>query len=72
MMTAFYLFCFCVVFQVVFSFAFPVRHTAESRLLYWSSPLEPLRQPGWQGLANYKVLSGALIAIMAGLYIVFN
>ena len=72
MMTAFYLFCFCVVFQVVFSFVFPVRHTAESRLLYWSSPLEPLRQPGWQGLADYKVLSGALIAIMAGLYIVFN
>lgn len=72
MMTAFYLFCFCVAFQVVLSLVFPVRHTAESRQLYWNSPLEPLRQPGWKGLAGYKVLSGILIAIMAGLYMVFN
>jgi SSS family solute:Na+ symporter len=72
MMTAFYLFCFCVAFQVVFSIVFPVRHTVESRHLYWSSPLEPLRQPGWKGIGNYKVLSGILIAIMAGLYMVFN
>ncbi|GAB3276816.1 sodium:solute symporter [Larkinella harenae] len=72
MMTAFYLFGISVLLQVVLSFVFPVRHTAESSLLYWSSPLDPLRQPGWKGIGNYKVLSGILLTIMAGLYLIFN
>lgn len=72
MMTAFYLFSFCFVLQVILSFLFPVRHTTESRVLYWSSPLMPLRQPGWKGIGNYKVLSGILLVIMAGLYLIFN
>lgn len=72
MMSAFYLFCLCLVFQIILSFIFPVRHTAESRALYWSSPLAPLRQPGWKGMGNYKVLSAILLAIMACLYLVFN
>lgn len=72
MMTAFYLFCFCLVFQVTCSFIFPVQHTKESSVLYWSSPLEPLRRPGWKGVGNYKVLSGILLLLMAGLYLIFN
>lgn len=72
MMIAFYLFCFCVGFQVLLSFIFPVRHTEESMLLFWQTPLEPLRQPGWQGLGNYKVLSTILMAVMVGLYLIFN
>lgn len=72
MMSAFYLFCFCLVFQIFLSFIFPVRHTAESGSLYWSSPLAPLSEPGWQGIGNYKALSGILLAIMTGLYLIFN
>jgi solute:Na+ symporter, SSS family len=72
MMSAFYLFCFCLAFQIALAFIFPFRHTAESRNLYWSSPLAPLRQPGWKGIGNYKVLSMMLITIMAGLYLIFN
>lgn len=72
MMMAFYLFCFCAVLQVLLSFRYPVRHTAESAALFWRSPLDPLRSPGWRGLANYKVLSAALLTLMIVLYIVFK
>lgn len=72
MMMAFYLFCFCVLIQVVCSYLYPVQHTAESATLYWKSPLEPLRSPGWKGLANYKVLSACLLGIMIVLYLFFK
>lgn len=72
MMTAFYLFCICVILQVMLSFIFPVKHNDESKVLYWSSPLDPLRQPGWNGIGNYKVLSGILLLIMTGLYLIFH
>ncbi|MCH5598057.1 sodium:solute symporter [Niabella ginsengisoli] len=72
MMMAFYLFCVCVVIQIVCSFIYPVQHTVESAQLYWKSPLEPLQSPGWRGLGNYKVLSFLLIAVMAVLYWVFK
>ncbi len=72
MMAAFYLFCVCVLLQVFFSYLYPSNHTAESRVLYWKDPLEPLRHPGWSGLANYKFLSMLLLLIMVGLYMVFN
>lgn len=72
MMMAFYLFCCCVLVQVVFSYRYPVVHTTESEKLYWKSPMEPLLHKGWQGMANYKVLSGLLMIIMIVLYIVFK
>ncbi|MRG45779.1 sodium/solute symporter [Chitinophaga sp. SYP-B3965] len=72
MLMAFYLFCCCVLVQVVFSYIYPVQHTAESAQLYWKSPLEPLKHQGWKGLANYKVLSACLLGIMIVLYILFK
>jgi len=72
MMMAFYLFCICVVMQVIFSYVYPVNHTTESKSLYWRSPLEPLRRPGWTGLANYKLLSAVLMGVMAVLYVLFR
>lgn len=72
MLMAFYLFCCCVLVQVVFSYIYPVQHTAESERLYWKSPLEPLAHKGWSGLANYKVLSGCLVVIMIVLYLLFK
>jgi len=72
MMMAFYLFCTCVLMQVVFSYIYPVQHTAESDELYWKTPLEPLSSKGWPGIGNYKLLSGLLLLIMAVLYWVFR
>lgn len=72
LMVAFYLFLVCVVLQVVLSFVFPVQHTAESRDLYWESPLAPLRVKGWPGMASYKVLSVLLLMVMVVLYWCFR
>ncbi|MEX6689541.1 sodium:solute symporter [Danxiaibacter flavus] len=72
MMMAFYLFCACVLIQVVFSYVYPVQHTAQSRELFWKSLSEPLQSKGWSGLGNYKTLSLLLLLTMAVLYTVFR
>ena len=72
MMMAFYLFCFCLILQMFFSFICPAVHTAESRKLYWGSPLKSLEAPGWNGLGNYKFLSLLLFMIMALLFYAFR
>jgi len=72
MMMAFYLFCICMAMQVIFSFVYPVQHTAESQTLYWKSFLDPLRSPGWKGAGNYKFLSAILFVMMAILFYLFR
>lgn len=72
MMMAFYLFCACVGMQVTLSFIYPVQHTAESRQLYWETPLKPLQAKGWPGLANYKVQAAILTLTITVLYIFFG
>jgi solute:Na+ symporter, SSS family len=72
MMMAFYLFAACVVLQVSLSYYFPVQHTAESDLLYWKSPLEPLQDKGWKGIGNYKFLSLLLLGVLIILYTIFR
>lgn len=72
MMMAFYLFVFCVLLQVLLSFAYKVQHSAESALLYWKSPFESLENPGWTGVGNYKFLSILLIFIMVALFWFFR
>jgi SSS family solute:Na+ symporter len=72
MLMAFYLFAACVVMQVVFSFLYPVVHTAQSNTLYWRSWKEPLQSKGWPGMGNYKLLSALLLMIMGVLYYIFQ
>lgn len=72
MLMAFYLFCFCIIVQIVFSTIYPVAHTGQSSTLYWKSPLDPLRDKGWNGMGNYKFLSLLLLLIMVVLYTVFR
>jgi SSS family solute:Na+ symporter len=72
MMMAFYLFVACVLMQVLFSFIYPVKHTGESKALYWRSPLDPLRGKAWAGIGNFKFLSVVLIGLMAILYWFFK
>ncbi len=72
MMKAFYLLCACVLMQVVFSLIWPAGERERSSKLYWSSPLEPLREKGWPGIGNYKLLSVLLLGGMAVLYYLFR
>lgn len=72
MMVAFYLFCLCVCIQVLFSYIYPVKHTAESAGLYWKTPFEALQSKGWSGIGNYKLLSVLLIVIMSALFWFFR
>lgn len=68
MIMAFYLFCVCVLLQVIFTFCYP--HTAGSgkKVLYWASIREPLQSPGWEGIGNYKTLALVLLTVMAVLF----
>jgi len=69
MMMAFYLFCVCVLLQVILTFAFPAPPPAAgARVLYWRSPVEPLQSPGWKGIGNYKVMAAVLLGVMAVLF----
>ncbi|OQP66309.1 sodium:solute symporter [Niastella vici] len=72
MMMAFYLFCTCVFMQIIFSYVYPARHTAQSNKLYWRSVWEPLHAKGWSGIGNYKTLSTLLIVLMGVLYWIFK
>ncbi|MFV1994095.1 MAG: sodium:solute symporter [Verrucomicrobiales bacterium] len=72
MMMAFYLFVFCVIMQVALALASRQAVPEESARLCWSSPLEPLRAPGWPGIGNYKFLACILLATMVVLYWIFR
>jgi len=72
LMMAFYLFCACVLLQVILSYKYPVVHTTVSDKLYWSHPLAAFEVKGWPGMANYKVLSAALLLVMVLLYSYFR
>lgn len=72
MMMAFYLFCICVVMQIVLSFVFPVAHTKESKDFFWKSILEPLRMKGRQGFGDYRFLTMLLLIVMGWLFYSFR
>ena len=72
MMMAFFLLCACVAMQVSFSLIWPSGERERASKLYWASPLEPLREKGWPGIGNYKLLSVLLIGGMAVLYYFFR
>jgi solute:Na+ symporter, SSS family len=72
MLMTFYLFSICVLLQICLSYTYRVKHTTESEKLYWKFPLEPLKNPGWNGLGNYKLLSGILLTILILLYAFFK
>ncbi|NWK56178.1 sodium/solute symporter [Verrucomicrobiaceae bacterium N1E253] len=72
MMMAFYLFVFCVVVQVTITLVSGQSVPESSAKLCWDSPFDPVRQPGWRGIGNYKFLAILLLVIMVILYIVFQ
>ncbi|MBN2316544.1 MAG: sodium:solute symporter [Sedimentisphaerales bacterium] len=72
MVISFILAALCGVVMVVMSLLCPEPLTDENSKLVWKSPLEPLREKGWPGIGNYKLLSGALALTMIALYIIFT
>ncbi len=72
MLMAFYLLVACVVFQVAVSLAKPATAEDRANAVCWKSPLDPLRSPGWPGLANYKFLSALVLLGMGALYYLFR
>ncbi|MGB1127437.1 MAG: sodium:solute symporter [Opitutales bacterium] len=72
MMMAFYLFVFCVIKQVSITLISGQAVPEHSAKLCWDSPFDPIRQPGWNGIGNYKFLSILLLSIMIVLYYIFR
>ena len=72
MMMAFYLFVFCVITQVSITLISGQAISEHSAKLCWDSPFDPIRQPGWNGIGNYKFLSILLLSIMIVLYYIFR
>ncbi|RYY58848.1 MAG: sodium:solute symporter [Chitinophagaceae bacterium] len=72
MMMAFYLFCICLLMQVLLSFAYPAVHQEGRETYFWKSFYEPLRIRGWRGIGNYKVLTLALLVSMTLLFYLFR
>ncbi len=72
MLMAFYLLVACAAFQIAVSLAKPATPAQRAAAVCWKSPLDPLRSPGWPGLANYKVLSALVLGGMVVLYAVFR
>ena len=72
MMASFYLACICAVVMIATSLLTPEVFTEERSRLVWKSFAEPLRDKGWPGLGNYKLLSLILAVCMIALYVVFT
>ena len=72
MVISFILAAICGAIMVVMSIVFPEPLTEEKSKLVWKSPLEPLREKGWPGIGNYKLLSAVLAFTMIALYIIFT
>ncbi len=68
MLMSVYLFLCCVILQVALSVALPKQTGEDPQKLYWASPFDPIREKGWPGLGNYKLLGVLLLAIMIVLY----
>ena len=72
MMAGFYLFCLCCLVHAVVSLLRPDPPSAERDALVWTNPMQALRDPGWPGLGNYKLLAGLLCVVMIALYAIFH
>lgn len=72
MVISFILAVICAVILTVMSYVFPEPLTEEKSALVWKSFLDPLREKGWAGIGNFKVLSAVLALIMIALYVIFT
>jgi SSS family solute:Na+ symporter len=72
MMMAFYLFVFCVALQVMLV-ATSKREIRDPGWEFgWETPFLAIKEKGWPGLANYRVLAVLVILVYIGLYTAFG
>ena len=62
----------CAMILVVTSWCLPDPLTPEKQALVWHSLWEPLRDKGWPGLGDYRILSAVLIIVMVALFWFFS
>ena len=67
LMMAFYLFVACVLLQAGLVLA-GTRSSNPDPILVWANPTAAFREHSWRGIADYRFLSGMLVAIYAALY----
>jgi SSS family solute:Na+ symporter len=72
LLASFYLCMICIAIQVVVSLYNPHKHTADSESLVWGNPMDCLKDKGWPGIGNYKLLSALLFVTMVVLYWIFR
>jgi SSS family solute:Na+ symporter len=72
LLAGFYLCMICIIIHIVISIYKPHQHTADSILLVWDKPMDCLKDKGWPGIGNYKLLSAILFVVMVALYVVFR
>jgi len=72
MVISFFLAVTCAVILAVMSYVFPEPLTADKSVLVWKSFRDPLRERGWLGIGNYKLLSAVLALAMIVLYVIFT
>lgn len=72
LMISFILAVICAVILAVMTYVFPEFLTEEKRVLVWRSFIDPLRERGWAGIGNYKLLGAVLALVMVVLYVIFT
>lgn len=72
MMMAFYLFCFCMLLQIIFSVLCPDNPETVQLRTGWLDRNTSEKSLPWTGLANYKFLSVLLLITMAVLFWLFR
>ena len=72
MVISFILAVICAAILIVMSYVFPEPLTEKKSRLVWKSFRDPLREKGWRGIGNYKVLSAVLALVMIALYVAFT
>lgn len=71
-MDSFYLAAICTVIHIVTSLLTPETATAEQMALVWGNPMDALKEKGWPGIGNYKLLTVLLLVILVVLYVFFG
>ncbi len=72
MLASFGIFCFCVLLQVAASLLMPEPLKEEARMLVWEHWTEPIRARCGTGLADYRLVSGAVLLLFIMLYALFH
>jgi len=72
MLASFGIFCVCVGIQVITSLLLPEPLKDEAKMLVWDHWSDPLKAKCGTGLADYRVMSAAVLVTFVVLYVIFR